>query len=357
MSKLHEAAGLGQSIWLNSFDRSLIHNHRLLDLIHLGVHGITSNPGAFAKALANSKDYDEQLRGLVREGKSIKQIAEEVLFTDIQTAVDLIHPIYERTNGVDGYVCLDVNPALENDIDGMVSEGLRLAYDVDRVNVMIQIPATSTGIQAIEKLIGEGANINATHIYTVDTYEKVAQAYISGMDYFWTHLDIWRLPPAAVASLPVTRLDEAIDSTLTENSSLQGKVAIALAKVVYGQFREIFSSDEWRHLSEHGSRLQRPLWASSNDPRYVINLMGPSTVHSLPPAHITDFLEDSPMTDTITAGRDAAEQTLAEMAIQGIDLQKIERQLQADAIKDIRQSYQNLENNVIRRRDELADTY
>jgi transaldolase len=357
MSKLHEAAGLGQSIWLNSFDRPFIHSHRLLNLIQLGVHGITSHPGVIANALADSSDYDQQLMELVREGKKIKQIAEKLLFTDIQTAVDLIHPIYERTHGVDGYVSLDVNPALEHDVDEMVSEGLRLVYDVDRVNVMIQIPATPAGIQAIEKLIGEGVNINATHIYTVETYEKVAQAYIAGADYFWTHLDIWRLPPAAVAMLPVTRLDQAVDAMLNEDNSMRGKVGIATAKVIYGRFQDIFSSKEWKNLTKQGARLQRPLWASSDDPRYVHSLMGPNTIHSLPPVHITDFLEESPMTDTLTTGRNAAQQTLDDLANQGIDLQAIESNLQAEAIKDIRLSYHSLADNVMRRRDELANTF
>lgn len=357
MSKLHEAAGLGQSIWLNSFDRPFIHSHRLLNLIHLGVHGITSHPGVIAKALADNSDYDHQLMELVREGKNIQQIAEKLLFTDIQTAVDLIHPIYERTHGVDGYVGLDVNPALAHDVDEMVSEGLRLAYDVDRVNVMIQIPATPAGIQAIEKLIGEGVNVNATYIYTIETYEKVAQAYIAGVDYFWTHLDIWRLPPATVAKLPVTRLDQAVDAMLNEDNSLLGKAGIATAKVIYGRFQDIFSSKEWKHLAKHGSRLQRPLWASSNDPRYVHSLMGPNTVHSLPPAHITVFLEESPMTDTLTPGRNAAQQTLVDLVNQGIDLQAIEAQLQAEATKDIRLSYHLLADTVIQRRDELANTF
>lgn len=357
MSKLHEAAGLGQSIWLDTFDRPFIHSHRLLNLIHLGVHGITSHPGVIANALADGSDYDNQLMELVREGKDIKQITEKLLFTDIQTADDLIHPIYERTHGVDGYVSLDVNPALENDVDAMVSEGLRLYYDVDRVNAMIQIPATAIGIESIEKLIGEGVNVNATNIYTVKTYEKVAQAYFAGVDYFWTHLDIWRLPPAAVATLPVTRLDQAVDSMLNEDNSLRGSVGIAIAKVIYGRFQDLFSSKEWKHLAKHGSRLQRPLWASSDDSRYVHSLMGPNTVHSLPPAHITDFLEDSPMADTLTPGRNAAQQTLSNLSTQGIDLQAIEAQLQAEAVKDIRQSYRLLADNVIDRRDELAKTY
>ncbi|MGD8585424.1 MAG: transaldolase family protein [Chloroflexota bacterium] len=357
MSKLHEAAGMGQSIWLNSIDRPFIHSQRLHHLIRLGVHGITSHPGSIANALADNSDYDHQLMGLVREGKNIKEIAEKLLFTDIQTAVDLIHPIYERTHGVDGYVSLDVNPALEDDVDEMVSEGLRLVYDVDRVNAMIQIPATPIGIQAIKKLVGEGVNVNATHIYTVDTYEKVAQAYIAGVDYFWSHLDIWRLPPAAVATLPVTRLDQAVDARLNEDDSLRGTAGIAEAKVIYGRFQDIFSSKEWKQLSKRGSRLQRPLWASSDNPRYVLSLMGPNTVHSLPPAHITAYLEDSPMTDTLTSGRAAAQQILADVAAQGIDLPAIGAQLQADAVKDIRLSYHSLAETVIQRRDELANAF
>jgi len=357
MSKLHEAAGLGQSIWLNGLDRPFIHSHGLLELIKLGVHGVTTHPQAITNALTNSNDYDHQLMELTRQGNEIKTISEKLLFTDIQTAVDLIHTIYERTHGVDGYVSLDVNPLLEHDVDGLVSEGLRLAYDVDRVNVMVQIPATDVGIQAFEQLIGEGTNVNATHIYTVETYEKVVQAYLAGLDYFWAHLSVWRLPPAAAATLPVTRLDQAMAEKLADNKPQQGMTGIATAKVIYGRFQHYFSSNDWKKLAKHGSRLQRPLWQSSDDPRYVHSLMGPNTIHSLPAAHITTFLDESPMTDTLTPGRDKAQQTLADLTNQGIDLAVIEKRLQTEAIDAIRRAYQNLAETVIERRDELATTF
>jgi transaldolase len=356
MSKLHEAAGLGQSIWLNGVDRPLIHSHRLLDLIKLGVHGVTSHPILIANALAESSDYDHQLTGLVREGKQIKQIEEKLLFTDMQTVADLIHPIYERTYGVDGYISLDVNPALEHDLDELVSEGLRLVYDVDRVNVMVQIPATDVGIEAIQKLIGEGINVNATHIYTIETYEKVARAYIAGLDYFWTHLDIWRLPPAAVATLPVTRLDQAVSVMLNENDPLPTTAGIATAKVIYDRFQSIFGSKDWKDLAKHKSRLQRPLWASSEDPHYVDNLLGANTVHSLPLVHITVFLDGNPMIDTLSPNLDKAKQTLADLDARGIDLQALEQQLQTEAVQEIRQGYHQLSENTLRRRDALAKT-
>ncbi|MEJ2751039.1 MAG: transaldolase family protein [Anaerolineae bacterium] len=326
MSKLHEATGLGQSIWLNGLDRPFIHNHHLLKLIQLGVHGVTTHPQAFVEALVNSSDYDHQLMDLTRKGHEVKAIAEKLLFTDIQTAVDLIHPIYERTHGVDGYVSLDINPALEHDTEEIVSEGLRLDFDV-----------------------------NATHIYTVETYEKVVQAYLAGLDYFWTHLSVWRLPPAAVATVPVTRLDQAVGAQLDEASHKMA--GMATAKVIYGRFQHHFGNDEWKKLAKHGSRLQRPLWESSDDPRYVHSLMGTNTIHSLPAAHISTFLDESPMTDTLTPGRDKAQQTLANLAQQGIDLAIIEKQLQAQAIESIRRSYQSLANTVIERRDELATTF
>ncbi|MCA9933698.1 MAG: hypothetical protein H6662_01240 [Ardenticatenaceae bacterium] len=354
MSKLHEATGLGQSIWLNGLDRPLIQSHRLINFILMGVHGVTSHPDTITKAIADSSDYDHQLMELVHKGSSIPQVTEKLLFTDVQTAVDLIHPIYERTHGVDGYVSLDINPALEHDLSELISEGLRLDYDIDRVNTMVQIPATPVGIQAIEKLIGEGTSVNATHIYTAETYEKVAQAYIAGMDYFWSHLDIWRLPPAAVASVPVTRLDQAVDTLLEDGNPLSGTSGIAMAKVIYGRFQQIFNSKEWKQLAKHGSRLQRPLWESSDDPRYVHSLMGTNTIHSLPATHITAFLEESPMTNTLTVGQDEAQQTLADLAQQGINLTAIEKQLRTQAIETTRIAYQSLTDAVMRRRDELA---
>ena len=357
MSKLHEAAGLGQSIWLKGIDRPFIQDFQLRDLIEQGVHGVTTHPRDLALALANGRDYDQQIAELGQQGDALPDIAEKLLFTDVQTAVDLLHPIYERTHGVDGYVSLDVNPARAHSVDDLLSEGLRLAYDVDRVNVMVQIPATAAGIEAIEKLIGEGTNVNATHVYTLETYEKVAQAYLAGVDYFWSHLDIWRLPPASVVTLPVTQLDVAVDALLDVDDSLRGRAGMATARAIYGRFQQIFQSSEWKHLAKHGLWRQRPLWDSSDDSRYVYGLMGPNTVHSLPPTHIATFLEESLMTNTLALDQAEAQRTLAALKNQGIDLQSIEKQLQTQAIDEIRHAYKQIADSVLQRRDELALTF
>lgn len=360
MSKLHEAAGLGQSIWLNRIDRSLIHSGQLSDLIQAGVYGVTTHPYSFAKAVGEGNLYDRQLVELVQAGKSVKEIAESLLFTDIQTAVDLFHPTYERTHGVDGYVSLDINPALEDDVDGLVAEGLRLAYDVDRVNGMVQVPATPAGIEALKILIGEGTNVNTTHIYTVATYEAVAQAYLAGVDTFWTRLSVWRLPPAAVATLPVTRLDKAVDAVLANvegGQTWRGQAGIATARVIYGRFREIFNSKEWKKLADYGSRLQRPLWESSDQAHYVHNLVGPNTAHSLPPAHVTAFLEESPMVDTLTPKQDEAQAMLDILNEGPIDLKALEEKLQAAAVDELHRSYQLLANTVTEERDRLTHAF
>lgn len=358
MSKLHEAAGMGQSIWLNTIDRPFIHSGRLSKLIEAGVHGVTTHPSDFANALAHGDLYDAQLLALVRAGKPVHEIAEGLLFSDIQTAADLLHPVYERTHGVDGYVSLDINPALAEGVDDLIAEGLRLEYDVDRVNVMTQIPATPAGIEALKNLIGEGKNVNATHIYTLETYEKVAQAYLEGVDIFWTRLSVWRLPPATVATVPVTRLDNAVDLALAGTSGGGGRpshAGVATAKVIYQRFRNMLDTKGWQTLAGYGSRLQRPLWASSDDPGTVHSLMGPNTVHSLPPDHLMAFLEESLKANTLFTGVDEAQDTLKALADQGVDLPSLERKLQAEAVEVLRRAYQALTESVIGGRDRLAD--
>ena len=321
---LIELQKLGQSIWYDNIRRALITSGDLQQKIgalpkgvtsNLGqkvsgddLRGVTSNPAIFEKAIVGSTDYDEAMRKLIDEGKGIKDIYESLVIEDIQNTADLFDPVYAHTEGVDGYVSLEVSPLLAHDTEGSIAEAKRLWASVNRKNVMIKIPATPEGIPAIKALIAEGINVNVTLIFSQQTYDEVAEAYISGLEQRASagqpvnHV-------ASVASVFVSRIDSNIDSQLefrsrrsTDNSekekltSLLGKAAIANAKLMYQRFKEIFHGERFGKLKAKGARAQRPLWASTGtknpayrDTYYVEELIGPDTVDTVPPATYTAF--------------------------------------------------------------------
>jgi transaldolase len=263
MTKLHELAGLGQSIWYDNIRRALLDHGDLQALVEAGVRGVTSNPSIFEKAIAGSTDYDETLEELVREGRSETELYEALAIEDIQRAADILRPVYDRTEGVDGYVSLEVSPTLAHDTEGTIAEARRLFGAVDRPNVMIKVPATPAGIPAIEALIGEGININVTLMFSLAHYNDVTSAYIAGLEKLASTCgDLSKV--ASVASFFVSRVDTAVDRALDEvgNEELQGKIAIANAKVTYARFHEVFSGEQWERLAAQGARVQRPLWAA-----------------------------------------------------------------------------------------------
>ena len=255
MTKMHEAAAAGQSIWLDFIRRSFLDSGELGDLVAKGLRGVTSNPSIFQKAITASTDYDAVVERLVGEGRSVNDIYEAIAIQDIRRACDILQPVYGRTDGLDGYVSLEVNPKLAYDTEGTVMEARRLSSLVDRANVMIKVPATPQGIPAIETLTGEGININVTLIFSLQQYEDSAMAYLRGLEKLAAaHVDFSRV--ASVASFFVSRVDGKVDARLSElgNTALQGKIAIGNAKIAYHRFSEIFSGPRWEKLAAQGAR-------------------------------------------------------------------------------------------------------
>src|SRR5262247_1470498 len=283
MNPLVELQKLGQSVWYDNIRRALIDNNEIATKITQDdLRGITSNPTIFEKAITGSTDYNEALRKLIAEGRSVSEIYESLVIEDIQRAADLFKPVYERTNKLDGYVSLEVSPLLAHDTAGTVAEAKRLWATLNRPNVMIKIPATPEGLPAIRESIAAGININVTMIFAIENYEEVAEAYISGLEQRSAagqpvdHV-------ASVASVFVSRIDTAVDNQLEFRirrsddesekirlSGLLGKAAIANAKMQYLRFKEIFSSERFMKLKAQGARVQRPLWASTGtkNPNY-----------------------------------------------------------------------------------------
>ena len=363
MTKLHELTELGQSVWLDYISRSLMASGKLQELVDQGLRGVTSNPSIFEKAIAGSADYDEDLNRLVRDGKSVTEIYEDLAMADIRSAADILRPVYEKSGGADGYVSLEVNPALAHDTGATIAEARRLFASLERPNVLIKVPATPAGIPAIETLIGEGVNVNVTLIFSLEQYEAVATAYIAGLEKLaLAGGDVGRV--ASVASFFISRVDTAVDKALEEigNTEIQGKIAIDNAKIAYSRFREIFSSERWQKLATESARVQRPLWASTSsknpaypDTLYVDNLIGPDTVNTLPPATLDDFLDHGKVATTVETDVDGARIRMAELAERGIDLDAITSKVLNEGVAAFAKSFEGLMASVAEKRRRLLD--
>src|SRR3954469_5415538 len=298
-SRLHELSEHGQSVWIDFLSRPLLQDGDLERLMREdAVVGVTSNPTIFQKAISSGDAYDDQLREVLEDTDDAKAAFLALAVKDVQDACDVLRETYDRTDGVDGFVSLEVDPEIAFDSDATVEEAARLSEAVDRPNVYIKIPATQDGLTAIEKTIGAGIPVNVTLIFGLGRYRAVAEAYIKGLE----HLvesggDPSKVP--SVASFFVSRVDTETDKRLDKlggHDELRGKLAIANARLAYQAYKEIFAGDRWESLKAKGAKPQRCLWASTSvkderyrDTMYVEELIGPDTVNTMPPETIKDF--------------------------------------------------------------------
>jgi transaldolase/glucose-6-phosphate isomerase len=365
MTKLQQLARLGQAIWMDYIRRSFITSGEFQKLVDQGVRGVTSNPSIFEKAIVGSADYDSALRTLVDSGKSAEEIYEALALEDIRLAASILRPVYDETQGADGFVSLEVNPDLAHDTRRTISEAHRLFAALGRPNVMIKVPATPEGVPAIEALIAEGINVNVTLIFSVEQYEAIAEAYIRGLEKrAAAGSDISRI--ASAASLFVSRVDVAVDHALEEISEheLQGKIALANAKMMYARFRQLFSGARWEALAVKGARVQRPLWASTStknplypDTMYIDNLIGPDTINTAPLNTINAFLDHGQVALTVETGLDEARQDLARLADLGIRLDTITQQLLDEGVAAFSKSFEQLMAGITTKRDKLLSQW
>lgn len=353
MNPLQKLEGYGQSIWLDYIRRKLLTSGELQKLIEEdGLRGMTSNPAIFQKAIAGSDDYDQALAVLAdKDGLDAAGAYEALALEDIGAAADQMLTVYQATEGLDGYVSLEVSPDLADDSQTTVSEALRLWGALDRPNIMIKVPATAAGIIAIEELIAAGVNINATLLFSVTAYQQVAMAYQKGLE----RLIAGGGDPAtvaSVASLFVSRVDSAIDRQVDARlascddakeqallESVRGQVAIANAKVAYQCYRELFAGPRWDALREQGAQPQRLLWASTGvkdpsmrDVRYIEELIGPETVNTVPPATLDAFREHGDPRPALADGLDEAQQVIKNLKALGIDLGQVTDKLLEDGV-------------------------
>ena len=361
MTRLNELADMGQAVWLDYIRRNFITSGELQRWVDQGARGVTSNPSIFEKAIAGSADYDQDMRLLVKAGRSVDEIYEALALDDIGRAADILRPLYDQSGGGDGYVSLEVSPALAHDTEGTVKQARRLFAALDRPNVMIKVPATAAGIPAVETLIGEGINVNVTLIFSLAHYKAVARAYIAGLEKLVAAgQDAAQV--ASVASFFVSRIDSAVDRALAEigETELQGKTAVASAKVAYAHFGDVFSGERWERLAAQGARFQRPLWASTStknplfrDTLYVDDLIGPDTVNTIPLATLQAFLDHGRVSLTLSAGVEQARHQLARLAELGLDLDAITQKLQDDGVASFAKAFEALRASIAEKRAKL----
>ncbi len=343
MNPLVQLREYGQSPWYDYIRRGLMTSGELERLIKQdGLMGMTSNPAIFEKAIAGSTDYDQAILEATSKLGNVKEIYEQVAITDIQDAADVMYEVYERSNGRDGYVSLEVSPHLALDTQGTIKEAIRLHDAVARKNVMIKVPGTSEGLPAIEDLVSRGININVTLLFSVKMYEQVARCYIRGLKRLADNGgDMSKI--ASVASFFVSRIDGMIDKQLeakikTETHAKQklvmegllGKVAIANAKLAYEKFQEVFRGEDFQALNAKGAQVQRVLWASTGtknpkypDTLYVDQLIGPDTVNTMPETTFAAFRDHGTVKATIQEGKEEARVTMQQLADVGISIDEV----------------------------------
>lgn len=372
MNNSQKVYELGQSIWYDNIQRKLLENGELAGMISAGeIYGVTSNPSIFHNAIAKSNDYDQDLIPLLKSNKPTEEIFEALAVKDIQEACDLFLDLYNKTNGGDGFVSLEVNPKLAHETEETIHEAQRLWDLVGRRNLMIKIPATLAGIPAIEKSIAAGINVNVTLIFSQERYERVMDAYLSGLEKrIAAGMPVNKI--ASVASFFVSRMDTKVDKRLDaiidedgENAdkakSLLGKSAVANAKLAYQRYLKVFGSERFAEIKKHSGRAQRPLWASTStknpaysDVLYVDTLIGQNTVNTMPPKTLVAFNDHGTAASTLESGVDEAAKVLESLESLGISVRTVTKELEDEGVASFSKAFEELLATIEERRPQLA---
>jgi transaldolase len=373
---LLEIKQYGQSIWMDNLSRDLIQSGELKRMVETeGVAGITSNPAIFEKAIAGNAVYDADIEAGIRAGKPVTEIYETLIFADIQNACDILLPVYEQTEGLDGYVSIEVPPNIAHDTQATIAAAQRYRDAIDRPNVMIKIPGTDAGLPAVQAVIAAGISVNVTLLFSVESYLGSAEAYLSGLEERVVKgEDISKI--SSVASFFLSRIDSNIDAKLDEKLTgidelnareklvaLKGKVAIANAKLAYQEYKKIIAGERWQALAAKGANVQRLLWASTgtknsdySDVMYVDQLIGPDTVNTLPPNTLAACADHCDVASRIETQVSEAEQVIASLQDPDIDIQldQVMAELLTDGIEKFIQPFDSLIQTLQEKVDHLA---
>lgn len=364
-TKIEQLTEFGQSAWLDSISRDMIETGKLKEMIRQGLRGVTSNPTIFDKAISSGDDYDKKTKELSNDGKSVFEIYDELTVKDIQDAADIFMPVYQETQGLDGYVSLEINPKLAFKTRETIEEGKRLYKKVNRVNVMFKVPATEDGFKAIEELIACGININVTLIFALGQYINAAQAYIRGIKRILQNTgDVSQV--RSVASIFVSRIDTAVDNLLEEKiikekdqekkiqlSSLKGKAAAANANLIYKKYLETFTSSEFKQIQDKGAQFQRVLWGSTStknpaysDIKYVTELIAKNTINTLPENTFEAFLDHGFIKEASISDISDAQNIINSLEGLGININKVLVKLLHDGVVSFEKSFVSLLHSI-----------
>ena len=368
VNPLVQLGAVGQSPWLDHITRDLLQTGELQRLIaEDGVRGMTTNPTIFERAMAGSGRYDADIRTLADSDLKPAEIFEAVAVADVRVACDLFRPLYDQSNGGDGFVCIEVSPELANDTDGTVREARRLWEAIARPNVMIKIPGTAEGLAAITRCLARGLNVNVTLLFSVERYRQVGEAYFVALEQRHARREpINRV--ASVASFFVSRLDSKLDPALGRSEdaavrALKGTIAVANALVAYETFQQMFRGPRWEALARNGARVQRPLWASTStkdpslpDTYYVEALVAPDTVNALPPETLAAYRDHGRPTLSLEQVLPEAKRRLQALTSAGIDLEATTRELEVEGVRKFAASYAALLTGVAHKATALSGT-
>ncbi|AFY34926.1 transaldolase [Calothrix sp. PCC 7507] len=358
-----------QSIWIDNLSRDIIQSGELQDLVeNQGISGITSNPAIFEKAIVGNVIYDADIEAGIRAKLPTYKIYESLTFADIRSACDILRPVYEATNRLDGYVSIEVPPAIAHDTKATIAEAHRYCQEIGRENVMIKIPGTESGLPAVEQVIADGINVNITLLFSIESYINTAWAYIRGLEKrLAAGKDISNI--ASVASFFLSRIDQNIDAKIDAKlkkgvddiaqeaklRAIRGKVAIANAKIAYQEYKKMIQGDNWQALSAKGAKVQRLLWASTStkdpsysDVMYVDALIGPDTVNTLPPATIAACADHCNVANRLETGVEEAYQLIESLKDPDIDIDihVVMKELLIEGIDKFVKPYQSLMNSL-----------
>ena len=364
MGNLHDLyRDYGQSPWLDNLRRDWVNNGELDRWVERGVRGLTSNPSIFQKAMTSGDDYDEQFAGLLADGLSVADAYWELVLTDIGGALDALAPVYQASDGIDGFVSVEVDPKLARDTEGTLAAARSLHQRVDRPNLYVKIPGTAEGLPAIEAMAAEGRSVNVTLLFSLTRYAEVIEAYLRGLEACDGDLSA----VSGVASFFISRTDTEVDRRLEaigtpEALGLRGQTAVAQGQVAYQIFAEKFSGPRWEALVARGARVQRPLWASTStknpaypDTLYVDQLIGPHTVNTLPDATLEAFTDHGTLARTVDADPGSAQAVLAKVTEVGVDLEAVADRLEDEGVSAFVKSFDDLLESLTTTADRLTE--
>ncbi len=361
-SRLHELAARGQSVWFDTLSRDLVHSGELARMMDDdAVTGVTSNPTIFQKALSHGTAYDDDMKRLLGETDDPREIFFSLALQDIRDACDVLRPAYDASGGVDGYVSMEVDPGLAYETGRTFDQARWIAKEVDRPNIYVKIPATLAGLPAIEDCIAHGTSINITLIFSLERYRAVVEAYLRGLE----RLVAGGGDPAqvvSVASFFVSRVDTEADKRLEGHSELQGRLAVANARLAYEHYLQAFAGPRWEFLQGKGAHTQRCLWASTStknpayrDVLYVEELIGPDTVNTMPLETIEAFQDHGEVRgDTVRDDLAGAHALLDELAAAGVDYDDVTATLEEEGVQKFADSFDEILESIRAKRSKLA---